>query len=1764
MLPNPGDRPPPGLNFSQLPENIQKQIMELQLRQLQQQQQPPPPPNVPHRGRPKGKTKPKKIYIEDSDSFDEDEFAAQASSEVSDAPRRSSRSRKKSNYIDSEDSSDAEANPTPAPKKVIATGPRISTIIAKNSQIPDETKYICQIPEKSLFHSKIFSEAELKSGQNTDVLQKHFEALSDQQGTELSDISSNYYEPVFSRIPIELLYVDRIIAHRALGEKEEVPQEIIDTNVYIPGFPIKNYPNLEKIIEFEKPLRKLEDSEEAFLDEYGVINLKREDDNKNEKAEEEETHEALEPPQSVEFLIKWQGYQENRATWESPDLLLRKSDLPFSIANLSELPRLMDIYWINTLRLNRGPPLPFQPFTDFPLLERKISLSDSQKQLVNQLITASQSQSQCKLSNPATGRIGAVAAFLHLARKQNHRVKTIIITSTSRINQWMDTFRIMTNLYVSSYDTEVDSRLIVRSNEVICDRGPKTDVLTMASSIYYKESNSLANVKWNYVVFDADDYVTCNFPNIFKIFIDNRPEGKVDFIYKENVIFVPNAVSSQIHDRLSKLLKMRNSRGRVFRDPTFLYREMYKCHQHPFLTKAMEDLIIAKHKARYNLSSITSEQSLELLISTSNKLAKLIDLIKEVKLTVVVCDCFALIRLLAPLLSSRHINYGIVDSVNREEAFQTTMSEGAILMTRNYTAPYLEDFKPDRIVFVDVGRSLDCDVNLVRYFSRGQNIQIYRLITDDSLEAVFYGRFLHDPSFDYTLANYNEQDIFLRIEALTTQPSHEVQTHENIVVSVPGDRTVEEMFKPTVEMVTSQPEFWDIAFAHSRLEHIKQVTWKKQEAMRIVDFLLKFGFSEFGKIAELMGRPQEDVSIFSRAVLLHFLSDMDKSQLARHNLVNSIIWFEFFTQPFEDQFEEQSNFWHQVTAEELTLQTPVFLKHNFLKTLKAQSESILNHVENVWTIRAFLSLHQEPYMPPRFPIARNFVGTSPRFFYALLNSFLAHGNNWQEITREMAEFQASEDLLRDYFKMFLNSITIDLLSTCLHAKHDGNSAPLLADKMMRPIYQRVCNGPFINQWNLEELKRVTQVAMDFHIPYRDGNQDWEEFHALTHITTKSTAEIKRFMLDLDNFIKQSKSDDSLIIPQRIMNLPDTFPAQSFSGTNIRDKYISATQRLEYIHSLAIAGIKDFNPMPGLPPNWDISCDFALITCIVQFGFRIISQVGMCIPHTSPNYYDIPFSRDLYGFEEFLRQQPKVIQRITSIIMANRNVPRKIRFYPGISSIAFTDFIPAPPKPPVPQQQQVQPQTPPHKSHSSNVPPSPGNMLFTSSAIPVSSAMLTPPNLSSSGSSTQLKSPKRENSTSTQQTKMNYPAPPNLAQAKAQIAAQNLAQSKAEAIMAQRQQHQQQQRAAMQEKRQQAQKPFKLTPPPQLSQKEEKTIFQFENLPDFLMQKPQQVPRQQSSPSPHFLPPPPPRQQSTPQQVPPPNLDNSRNQSSMMFPPQFMLNFQQQNAQQTQQIQQQFAPNPQQQLQQQLKQFMSFPQPPQQPQQQQPQQPQQTPQQQKKNKNQIAVNFSSMPIMPQIPQAFNQLQAQKMQQNTAASQQKKQLFQMPPPPQTQPQSQQNPQQQQNQQNVQIPTHISRKIMNMTPQQFQQYQQQLLMQQQQQQFQQQQQQFMMQNPNNMNQFQQSQNKPQQNINPQMMMAKPQPPKPVLTPQQQEALINIKMLEKEHAKEEKKRQQQEKKEKKEKKEKERKEKKEKKEKIPKHLFQSVVFPKKIVFLP
>ena len=1328
----PGENPPrfpPGFDFTQIPPRVQQgYIQNVQEKISSSNTGNHPRPATRGRGRGRGRgggRKPRKdMSSSDSSSFSGDDdgdspvFQATA---IDSGRRRSTRTRTRShstNYQVDESDNNENQNQQETQEQNKQEGPQIDRIIGQISDSSQPPRFICKMPDKSLIHSLLFTENDLKSSTQASHDLTYFKTRIEKTGSVVSELGSNIIQSSNETTTASNFCIERIIGHKQIGQEDISNIELIDKGIYTPGYPTPGLPNLDDILVYEAPLQSPpDDIQNSFLEETGVISFHglfgSSSQSKDIDSEEDDQQIEQQRPKQILYYVKWRGLGENLASWETPECLQGSSDEKelFKIGNLDEIPHLIDIYWQNTLEKKRITTIPLSTFNmdQFPLMDRNIPLSDSQKQIVNQLIQYRiDNKPEINLQNSGTGRIGAIVSFLQIMKRNfNHRCKTVIISDKDKIEKWKTALEMLTSLYFAEYSFDVGSRSIVRQWEVLTtnqDKSPKLDVLIMEYDTYLKEYETLQQVKWNYVIVDSltpPRVDISRFPSIsfnseggvFRIFIGNRINAVPDFTYKEEVLFVHNDIAQVLRDRLAKQLKMKNTRSTVLTNPYPLYAEMVYCHNHPFLISTMDNLITTRYKARLNIQHLSMNQRLDLFASSSGKISKLISLIQHNPRSVVVFENISMIRLVQTYLFQLHIPEFVINSPLKQEQYPQNPN-GIILMTRDCTSPALIPLVVDQVIFYDIGRYQDSDISLVRFFKRNNpNLTVLRLITSSSLETVLYSRYILEEAFDYF--NPDCAADYLRVEAFTTTPGFDLAdyTHQRtqqatqptdeitpqqmqlnqtkvdpiteMVCTFPGDDKLAEMTQPLFEECAMDPDFWDKVFAHSRFSHIKAIEWKKSEGIKLVEFLCENGFDNFATIAKELGKTEDDVYIFCRAVLVRILADLNRFELANNNLVHAILWFEFNNGGF-DQYEDIFDLWQQIATDEPTLSISLFTKKPFLNRISVAKDTILPLITRQWIIQTYLHIRKHPYLPNRFIGITHSYQESSQILFSLLNSYLSNGQSLLKIQPDFPLFKSMDaKSFEKFFNHIIEVIHRDILALAFHSISDGTYQQFSNDKYMKPFILSCLKGPFSDSWSDTDIQKLIQVAMEYYIPTKrtpTGDiEDFSEFQALTNITSKSTEQLKVFFKNMEAELLKSKSSDSTIILQRsFMSEKKPFIFPKGSG----EKYRHVMMMLSHIRAIAKDGISTFIQSISLPPQWDSSCDYALITGTIQFGFSQVrtDKIYGAIIHSSPEYLDYAMSQSLYQFGDYLKQSQAGNKRLLNIIVSNRPIPRHIKFW----------------------------------------------------------------------------------------------------------------------------------------------------------------------------------------------------------------------------------------------------------------------------------------------------------------------------------------------------------------------------------------------------------------------------------------------------------------------------------------------------------------------
>jgi hypothetical protein len=255
--------------------------------------------------------------------------------------------------------------------------------------------------------------------------------------------------------------------------------------------------------------------------------------------------------------------------------------------------------------------------------------------------------------------------------------------------------------------------------------------------------------------------------------------------------------------------------------------------------------------------------------------------------------------------------------------------------------------------------------------------------------------------------------------------------------------------------------------------------------------------------------------------------------------------------------------------------------------------------------------------------------------------FAELGEDWPEIAQRSGEIQV--DILRVRFPALTVAVFQDVLVEALRAK-DSES------RLLRPFISFLAKGPFSRSWSSEESHHVAATLFEFGLPLlQNGGTDWLEFHALCKLPSQENSRIRDFTTRLIDAIETAPVGTAVVLESF-----ELLPAAVQSRR-------ARLELLKHIRDLDAHPPSEFRGQAGLPPNWRIEQDRALLSGICRFGMTWISGLA-----------DRTDDTRLSGFREFLSDNEAILQRIRIVIVANRAIRRTVMFWAGpLRRFAFT-------------------------------------------------------------------------------------------------------------------------------------------------------------------------------------------------------------------------------------------------------------------------------------------------------------------------------------------------------------------------------------------------------------------------------------------------------------------------------------------------------------
>jgi len=1235
-------------------------------------------------GRPKGvkngmgrkRAKPITNYIREDESDSDPSFALSASI-ATNTIRRSSRVRSRSSVFNESPSSDETSEE--APTNPQNEGPKIEMVIA-SPILGSSSQYLCKWPDKSIIHSTFVEHSALTAGMHSRQMLERF-VQSMPNGFEIiSNAGPIHIVSCVHPIESSQFFIDRIISHRGSEDFSVVSPHFIDPSHFIVSLPVEGRPDLSKIIAHSNPFQHPNQDTELFLQNDGSLKIESREINEYEGEDIEEAPELADvnqivgPPMNTEFLVKWKNQGESKATWETKESLC--NDI-FCAANIDEFMKMATLYWKKISNdFNDNKDDLFIPEKS-PMLSRGYNLTSDQKDTVLSIIeTRKESLSISLVGEQYSGRSVTIVSYFQVMRKYfGCRKPYLIVTGSSYINTWSNDIKEMTDLIWSALTNRIEDRIIVKTNE-LCESRPVFDVLIVDFSVFYKEIETLLKIQWDSFIIDSRDgfeFDDGQIPEeVFRVFIsDPIPNVPVltlpasPFSYHEHIVLCDDSASSIVYGYLSEQLRTKQTRQYVEDYSVFILRLVLLARCHPLLISSMKkqcELSYRQNNRIDHMTPLSANDMNRIIESTSEKFRKLDSLIPLDSNTAIIANEFSVLRLINSYLTSKGYHCVFINTNIPSERSNEIRNNSILLMTRDCSSPLLDDLNISTAVLFDLPDYLEKDHHILRYLSRRSNVTVYRLLVFDTSETAMFSTMLTEPKFIISKLVPFHCERFLRVCGLSTKPIREKKAHPSIIeYDYPsGLNEILNSFGETFDEVKDDNEFWEEVFPSPTNHRIKPTNWKLNEVLAFINIFLNHGYGQWEDMSLECEHDSEECAQMGRAILLLVLSKAAQTELTRYNILTAILYKDYFGEPYNNQFIENPAFWNRIATNDPFLSTQLFSSKKLTSTILSLQNRILPRLEKHWLIRAFLDINDEQFLPNRFIL---FKPLNAQYITKVLKAFLMYDTSAQVAqTIENSTPQSVETVYNSVVPWISYDIYSRVLGMIKHGQTSNN--PLL-----EPIFMIFTKGPFSPLWSDSLVKVIEQILFEFGIPLNhDGSKNWEEFHALTRITSKSTKMIMEYVNFFIDLSFQLSPGSSLVIPNvspqnhvlRHQIVPITVAPERISLLKSRLTMMTHVRGILQTNSIF------YKKYAGLPDAWDSDCDKAILEGLCQYGYSRVQYLSRIeIKPISKYYQDHQMCRDLTSFNDFCKDLKTISHHVSLIIMSSGFVKRKIGFYDGI-------------------------------------------------------------------------------------------------------------------------------------------------------------------------------------------------------------------------------------------------------------------------------------------------------------------------------------------------------------------------------------------------------------------------------------------------------------------------------------------------------------------
>jgi hypothetical protein len=484
---------------------------------------------------------------------------------------------------------------------------------------------------------------------------------------------------------------------------------------------------------------------------------------------------------------------------------------------------------------------------------------------------------------------------------------------------------------------------------------------------------------------------------------------------------------------------------------------------------------------------------------------------------------------------------------------------------------------------------------------------------------------------------------------------------------------------PALSDHSDADDFWANIFVSVKTgKPPKDSAWTPKQGIKLLNMMISQGIHNPERFD--VGLSDADTILFVHAILLLMISFIPPSDLPFWSLINSVIYSELFHEPFTFQFNQDVGFWVRTAAEDPLLRQPVFKTGCLVQTIRQRHENVLRVFERHWIVNAFLSIRADTYVPPRFPMHRDFI-SGPDVVHKLLQTYCELGDESPEWLLQLNVPGLTLEFLKSRFTVLYSAVYQDVLSYALHRLDHFCDKPFL-----RPVINIHMRGPFLPTWTESEHQHIIKAIYNFGFPlYPNEERDWLEFHAISQLTTKSVVAVRHFVSLLIEGLSRTPRGEELYIPAEriclieapgIAEQPFRMPAQNVGTMKSR------MQLLNYLRQFTVNPPHQFRPQL-VHAGWTLRHDIALVQGICQFGYARVSILPtIVVDHYDQNAGNVVMSHSLEEFRDFVTNHTEILQRLRIIIVMNCRVRRRVCLI--MNSVRQVSFYVSPESLPPPQ------------------------------------------------------------------------------------------------------------------------------------------------------------------------------------------------------------------------------------------------------------------------------------------------------------------------------------------------------------------------------------------------------------------------------------------------------------------------------------------------